>query len=205
MAQQVHGKCTAFAGPNRIASGDLEEVALRAKAVIDQAAEPLVLIFDDATGELVEVDFRGAPADVLRRLAERTTDAAHMGLQEAAEPPRRGPGRPKLGVVAREITLLPRHWDWLNSQTGGASVALRRLVDGARRVHDGRDRVRRSQEAAYRFMYTMAGDAPGFEEAARALFAGSLERFDRRSQAWPEDIREHARMLAGSALTSGGP
>jgi hypothetical protein len=203
MAQQVHCKCTAFAGANRIASGELAEVALRAKAVIDQAAEPPVLIFDDATGELVEVDFRGAPADVLRRLAERTTD--HIGLQEAVEPPRRGPGRPKLGVVAREITLLPRHWDWLNSQTGGASVALRRLVDGARRVHDGRDRVRRSQEAAYRFMYTMAGDALGFEEAARALFAGSLERFDQRSQAWPEDIREHARMLAAPALTSGSP
>ena len=203
MAQQAHCKCTAFAGPNRIASGELAEVALRAKAVIDQAAEPAVLIFDDATGELVEVDFRGAPADVLRRLGERTTD--HIGLQEAVEPPRRGPGRPKLGVVAREITLLPRHWDWLNSQTGGASVALRRLVDGARRVHDGRDRVRRSQEAAYRFMYTMAGDAPGFEEVARALFAGSLERFDQRSQAWPEDIREHARMLAAPALTSGSP
>jgi len=203
MAQQVHCKCTAFAGPNRIASGDLAEVVLRAKAVIDQTAETLVLIFDDATGELLEVDFRGGPADVVRRLAERTTD--HIGLQEPAEPPRRGPGRPKLGVVAREITLLPRHWDWLNSQTGGASVALRRLVDGARRVHDGRDRLRRSQEAAYRFMYTMAGDAPGFEEAARALFAGSLERFDRRSQAWPEDIRQHARLLAGPALAFDSP
>ena len=103
-------------------------------------------------------------------------------------------------MVAREITLLPRHWDWLNHQPGGASVALRKLVDQARPAGDDKDRIRHSQEAAYRFMSAMAGNRPGFEEAARALFAGNGERFDREIASWPPDIRDHARRLAANAL-----
>ena len=112
----------------------------------------------------------------------------------------RGPGRPKLGVVAREITLLPRHWDWLNTQPGGASVALRKLVEQARHASEGKDRIRQSQEATYRFMVAMAGDRPGFEEATRALFAGDSDRFDREIASWPIDVRDHARQLAAIAL-----
>jgi len=116
------------------------------------------------------------------------------------ETARGGPGRPKLGVVAREVTLLPRHWQWLSSQPEGASVVLRKLVEEARRANAGKDGVRRSQEAASRFMSVMAGDAPGFEEAARALFAGDAERFDQRVEGWPADLRDHAGTLAGVAL-----
>ena len=116
------------------------------------------------------------------------------------ETARGGPGRPKLGVVAREVTLLPRHWQWLSSQPEGASVVLRKLVEEARRANAGKDGVRRSQEAANRFMSVMAGDAPGFEEAARALFAGDAERFDQRVEGWPADLRDHARTLARVAL-----
>lgn len=116
------------------------------------------------------------------------------------ETARGGPGRPKLGVVAREVTLLPRHWQWLSSQPEGASVVLRKLVEEARRANAGKDGVRRSQEAASRFMSVMAGDAPGFEEAARALFAGDAERFDQRVEGWPADLRDHARTLARVAL-----
>lgn len=177
--------CTAFEGSRRIASGDLRQVVEKAKQVVDREGHGPVLLFDDATSGLIEVDFRGTVAEVL----ERVGGAA------------RRPGRPKLGVVAREVTLLPRHWDWLNSQPGGASVALRKLVEEARRSHAGRDRVRRAQEAAYRFLSAMAGNEPGFEEAIRALFAGDRARFDRFVEAWPADVRDHAKMLAAAALT----
>ncbi|SPE36395.1 conserved hypothetical protein [Candidatus Sulfopaludibacter sp. SbA6] len=182
--------CTAFEGARRIASGDLKEVALKAKKALDRGAQAAVLIFDDISSELIEVDFRGTAADVAKRLAPVTP--------EVEEP--RGPGRPRLGVVAREVTLLPRHWDWLNSQPGGASVALRKLVEEARRTYAGRDRIRRAQESAYRFMSAMAGNEPGFEEATRALFAGNPKRFDEMSGKWPKDIADHAKNLASAAF-----
>jgi hypothetical protein len=96
--------------------------------------------------------------------------------------------------VAREVTLLPRHWDWLAKQPGGASVALRKLVEDARR--DGRGDRRARQEAAFRFMAALAGNAPGYEEATRALFADDAAAFDAHSRLWPADVRDHARRLA---------
>src|SRR5882724_11720362 len=180
--------CTAFEGTRRIASGQLEHVAVRAKEVIDRGERAPVLIFDDDTSQSIEVDFRGTAADVLGRLARmESKDTAPIPSVEAEGP--RGPGRPKLGVVAREITLLPRHWDWLNAQPGGASVALRKLVETARRANEGKDRVRLAQEATYRFMSAMAGNEPGFEEAARALFAGDEPRFGHMIESWPIDVR----------------
>ena len=192
--------CTAFAGSRRIATGELLEVALKAKAAVDRA-DAQVLIFDDASSLPVEIDFRGRPEDVRKRLAARL-DAERV-LRDGAEPPAsRGPGRPRLGVVAREVTLLPRHWDWLATQPGGASVALRKLVEEARRSHEARDRVRLAQESAYRFMLAMAGDRPGFEEANRALFANKRAAFAACIEAWPRDIREHAARLAEAAFGS---
>ena len=186
-------RCTAFEGSRRIASGDLLEVARKAKEVIDRGERASVLIFDDSSSELVEVDFRGTLEEVMKRL-----DKPAVRMEQASAP--RGPGRPRLGVVSREVTLLPRHWDWLNSQPGGASVALRKLVEEARRVSGGRDRVRRAQEAAYRFMSAMAGDLPGFEEATRALFAGDPDRFHELTDPWPVDVRDHARGISGAAF-----
>lgn len=180
--------CTAFEGERRLASGELRLVALAVRRTLlarrPTPDAPAVLIFDDATGKVVEVDFRGTQDEVLKR------------LDPEADAPPRGPGRPKLGVVAREVTLLPRHWEWLQTQPGGASVALRKLVEEARRAGGGRERVRRSQEAAYEFMRTMAGNAPGYEEALRALFAGQRERFIECTAGWPADIAEHSFELA---------
>jgi hypothetical protein len=191
--------CIAFEGSRRIASGDLAHVAVKTKPVIDRGGKGPVLIFHDRTGELIEVDFRGTVEDVLERLAGKDGGPA-PGVQAAAEPEARGPGRPKLGVVAREVTLLPRHWDWLGTQSGGASVALRKLVEEARRANDGKDRLRQAQEAAYRFLSAMAGNQAGFEEATRALFGGNQERFNEMSESWPPDVREHARKMAGAAF-----
>jgi hypothetical protein len=196
--------CTAFAGRKRIACGGLREVAAKAKALLDRNSHAQVLIFDDSTSELIEVDFRGTPARVLQRIGEIT---AAPSATESAQPDveARRPGRPKLGVVGREVTLLPRHWDWLANQPGGASVALRKLVEHARLANQGKDRLRRAQEAAYRFLSAMAGNEPGFEEAIRALFAGKREPFEEIVEPWPRDIQDHAKKLAAAVFSSAAP
>ncbi|MEV8521055.1 DUF2239 family protein [Dyella marensis] len=180
--------CTAFDGHRLIASGSLREVASATKRAIDAGAKGPVLVFDDQTSLPVEIDFRGSQDDVLSRL----------GLAQAAtETAPRGPGRPRLGVVAREITLLPRHWEWLAEQPGGASATLRRLVEDARRSEQ--DRARRAGEALDRFMQAMAGDLPHYEEASRAYWRGERDRFDQLVETWPADVRDHARRLAAAA------
>jgi uncharacterized protein len=186
----------AFEGERRIASGDLQAVARAAKQTLDQRKDASVLIFDGSTSEPVDLDFRGGLEDVLARLPAATGAAP----AEPELPPNRGPGRPKLGVVAREVTLLPRHWEWLAQQAGGASVAIRKLVEEARRGGDDKDRIRRAQEAAYRFMSAMAGNKPHFEEATRALFAPDPVRFKALIAGWPVDVRDHAAKLAERAF-----
>jgi hypothetical protein len=192
MEMHAQALCTAFEGSRRIGSGELGQVALKVKKVVDRGPRGPVLVFDDVTSEQIELDLRGTAADVSGRL----TPPAPAPAPE--EP--RGPGRPKLGVIGREVTLLPRHWEWLLGQPGGASVTLRRLVEEARRANADKDRLRQAQEATYRFMSVMAGDAPGFEEATRALFAGKRDRFDELVAAWPADVRDHTRKLAATAM-----
>jgi len=201
MGEQNPKSCTAFKGNQRVASGNLLKVARKVKEIMDQDEQASILIFDDVTSELVEVDFRGTMEDVLERLEKLLAGVESANASSDTDPrSQRGPGRPKLGVVSREVTLLPRHWDWLNSQPGGASVALRKLVEEARRVNSGKDKVRHSQEVAYRFMSAMAGNFPGFEEATRALFAGDSERFNSLVAPWSIDIRDHARKLSEAAF-----
>jgi len=171
---------TAFAGFRRIARGSRAELIAALRARTDDAP---CLVFDDRTGMQVDLDLRDAPPPAAA----------------APDEPPRGVGRPRLGVVAREVTLLPRQWEWLARQPGGASVALRRLVDEARRVHAGRDAARAAREAAYGVMTALAGNLPGFEEAARALFAADRAGFEERLAAWPEDLRAHLHELAGAS------
>jgi len=175
-------------------------VALALRGLQDQDPRLDFLIFHDQTGEQVDVDLGGTVTEIAERLRPAGTEspAGEDPPGETAGP--RGPGRPRLGVVAREVTLLPRHWEWLNEQPGGASVALRKLVDQARKANEGADRVRRSREAAYRFMVAMAGNLPGFEEASRALFAGARERLETQMQGWPPDARAYLRGLAQPGL-----
>jgi hypothetical protein len=198
MGEEKPSHYTGFVGNRRIASGALSEVGSRAKELVDRGESAPILIFEDETGGPVYLDFRGTPEEFLEKLASQRAPAP--AAKEGEEARRAGPGRPKLGVVSREVSLLPRHWEWLNAQPGGASVTLRKLVEAARRESQGADKARRSQEAAYRFMSAMAGDFPGFEEASRAFFAKNPERFEQLIQPWPEDVRDHVRKLAALAF-----
>jgi uncharacterized protein len=176
---------TAFAGDRRIASGSLPRMIPGVKTHLEREGAEPVLIFEDATGRQVDFDLRGSVEDVLK--------------EATPEPPRAGRGRPRLGVVSREVSLLPRHWEWLEQQQNGISAALRRLVDEARRRDPEGERVRRAREAAGRFMTAMAGDRPGFEEASRALYAGDEERLRTLIRPWPRDVRDHVKRLIEQA------
>lgn len=185
---------TAFQGQRRLVSGPAGEVALVVKRVAPRPDEPII-IFEDGTGRSIDFDLRGGDREVLARLAKLVPPPVEETVPPS-EP--RGRGRPKLGVVAREVTLLPRHWEWLGAQPGGASVALRKLVDEARRASGDKDRERQARDAAYHFMSTMAGNLPQFEEASRALFADDRRRFTGLIADWPSDIRDHIVKLAYS-------
>jgi hypothetical protein len=181
---------TAFAGSHRLAAGPVRDMLREAKAYLDAGGSELLLIFDDQTGAQVEFDFRGSPDEVVARLDD---DPAF-----AAPPPAR-PGRPKLGVVSREISLLPRHWEWLDRQPSGCSAALRRLVEAASKTGQTAQRARSARDAAGKFMWAMAGNLPNFEEASRALYAGDQVRLVELVAGWPHDIRDHVMRLAGDA------
>lgn len=176
----------AFLGTSLLASGTLDEVLPALKSRFDDDPGDLVLIFEDQSGRQVDFDLRGTLADVQRRYRPA--------------PARVGPGRPKLGVVAREVSLLPRHWEWLEQQPNGASAAIRRLIDDARKRNPGEQEARAAIEAAGRFLSAMAGDLPGYEEASRALYARNKKRFHELTREWPRDIRLHAHHLVRGAL-----
>jgi len=192
----------AFAGAKRVAQGDLPTVARAIKEFLAREDAHAPFVFDLETSQPVELDLRGNTTTVVARARaqQEAIDAAASAADEDDGP--RGPGRPRLGVIGREVTLLKRHWDWLGEQPGGASAALRRLVDQARVTNAGRDRLRRAQDVAYRFASQMLGDQPDFEEATRALFAHDRERFLLLSMPWPRDLRDHARDLAELAFTA---
>lgn len=175
------------------------QCAGREKVLESQVNDP-VLIFDDETGRFVDVNTHGTDEELAQRYA--SVDVPEPELEQIKEEAPRSRGRPKLGVVPREVTLLPRHWDWLATQPGGASVALRKLVEQARRASAAKDQRRQAQERVYNFMTAIGGDLPGFEEAMRALFADEWERFKQLLAAWPEDVREHAMRLVQHADAS---
>lgn len=190
---------TCFQGHRRLAAGAPHVVALAVKLAAERGDNKPILVFDDGTGRSVDLDTRGTDDEVLARYGSpRVGGQDDIPAIDATQIPLRGRGRPKLGVVAREITLLPRHWAWLEAQPGGASVTLRKLVEEARRTYGERDKARAAQERAYHFMSAMAGDMPGFEEAARALFAHDRARFSGLIADWPADVRDYATHLASA-------
>ncbi len=174
---------TAFHGSRLLAAGPFNDVALAAKTAIESGRSGAVLVFDDETGAQLDLDLR----------------ADSNGIPANPAPPR-GPGRPKLGVQAREVTLLPRHWEWLSAQPGGASVALRRLVEAARRNPDPREKRRQAQERTHRILTALAGNLPDYEEALRALYASDGAAFETRLRRWPVAVQTYARRLAAPAF-----
>ncbi|GAA0799468.1 DUF2239 family protein [Cupriavidus gilardii] len=199
--------CTAFIGERLLASGAPGAVALAVKRALaqrgDDASAPAVLAFDDRSGRQIDFDLRGTDQEIVARLQPEGRQPAAEQTEREGEASRgepRTPGRPRLGVVAREVTLLPRHWEWLAAQPGGASVTLRKLVEQARAQDGGRQAIREAQQAADRFMLAMLGNQPGYEDASRALYAGDGERFVMLTESWPRDLRDHVRRLAAAAL-----
>jgi hypothetical protein len=217
-------------GHRRVAAGGLAEVAQAAARGLQTAHPAPTLVFDAAGRQVDldlrgtpedtaarAVDARAQDAWATAPATTPTTTfapATHSpeptgDRTEVSRIRRRPPtpaaaprsrGRPQLGVVAREVTLLPRHWEWLATQSGGASAALRRLVEAARREADPRDAARKAQERTYRFLTAIAGDLPRYEDALRALFAGQAPAFEAALAGWPHDIATHATLLARGAF-----
>jgi len=206
----------AFEGNRCLAHGGLVQVALQVKVASEARPLARFMVFNACSSEVLDLDLGGTPQEVLRRLAlsypavlagsTKPVNGTWVTAAPATGTPikapilaKSGPGRPKLGVVAREVTLLPRHWAWLSGQPGGASVALRKLVEQALKESQLQDQCRQSQQATYRFMSAMAGCLEGFEEAARALFAADRLRFEALLTPWPQDIQNHLHHLAQAA------
>jgi hypothetical protein len=190
-------KFVAFSGQRLVGEGPIKATLTSAKRWMDDGDAETVLVFDDETGAQLDFDWRGTEIEVIERLKEHPAfTVSEVG--DTLERP--GPGRPKLGVVSREVTLLPRHWQWLEAQSGGISATLRRLVDDARKATKDTDRVRQCRDALSRFLWAMAGNLPNFEEATRALFANERSRFEALTEKWPVDIRNHVRKLSVNAF-----
>lgn len=182
------GSYSAFEGSTRLFRGTFPEVVLKVKERLGRTENNTLLIFSDDTGKTMDFNFQGTVKDVLKRLE------IYVSRQESA--PASGPGRPRLGVISREISLLPRHWEWLASQPGGASATLRKLIEEARKKSSAHASVKQIQERVYRFMSVMAGNLAGYEEALRALYKADRRNFLLHLQEWPLDVRTHAMELA---------
>jgi hypothetical protein len=211
MSADVLPTFTSFDGCRRIASGDLKSNLLALKHAAESEAAGPLLTFSDLTGSVFDLDPRETDTEALGRWSASISPAQEKypeaGVAEAdpSSSLPRARGRPRLGVIAREVTLLPRHWSWLSAQPGGASVALRKLVEEARRTSAGRDVQRRNRERACRFMSALAGNLPGFEESTRALFAGDSKKFFESTRQWPADVRDYAGDLASFEESQSGP
>lgn len=192
-----NGRWLAFSGTEMIAEGSLPAVATAAKKSVDAGEVGTVQFFEAATSKRLDVDLRGDLNAVLASLAPDEPS-------DEPQPVARRPGRPRLGVVSREVTLLPRHWEWLSRQPGGASVTLRKLIESARRGDTDSVELRGARDRLYAFMSPVAGDLPGFEEASRALFAGEGVRFGELIESWPQDVRRHLIRLGTDAFPAGG-
>ena len=179
---------SAFAGSKLLCQGELSEVVLKIKKHLGPAINSSVLIFNDDTGRIMDFNFQGSKQDVMKRLEVFTSPQLST--------PSSGPGRPRLGVVLREVSLLPNHWEWLANQPGGASATLRRLVEESRSKSSQKVSIKQIQERTYRVMSVLAGDLPGYEEALRALYKKDSKGFNHHMANWPKDVQQHLLSLS---------
>lgn len=176
----------AFAGEKLISKGTMTKVREEIRNLMDRQN---ILVFDQDDGRQVSLDFTESGVSE----PEPTSSGSRDPLVK------KKPGRPKLGVVGREVTLLPRHWQWLDGQRGGASATLRRLVEQYRSENSELDRIRSAQDRTNRFIYAIAGNLSNFEEAVRALYGNNSEGFDECVNCWPQDIRNCTKHYAQDA------
>lgn len=184
-------ECTAFFGTQKIARGNIVDVIPAVKAFFEKSGENPVLLFDNTTSAPIEIDFRGSTEEILSNISSVSEDSEKKPLN---------PGRPKLGVISREISLLPRHWEWLSLQQKGASATIRTLVEEAKKKTAPQDEIQKAQNSLHTFMTAIAGNMPGYEEALRALYSGEKKRFSEVISAWTKDVREHTEELAKKAF-----
>ncbi len=184
---------TAFEQGRVLYRGTLDQVIIKTKKRLGKADNCHILIFSDSTGKLFDFNFQGSERELLKRLE------VYIGSKDSIES--QGPGRPKLGVVSREISLLPRHWEWLATQSGGASATIRRLIEEARKKEGTQVSIKQAQDRTYKFMSVIAGDLNGFEEALRALYKRDLEKFRIHIESWPKDVRQHTFELSQAVFT----
>ena len=189
--------CTAFAGTQRLASGHLSFVAQQVKFLLDQGDQGAVVIFDNHTSEVIEVDFRGTQEDLAKQFSyPNVENESDSSLTNKVR------GRPKMGVVAKEVTLLPRHWDWLHQQPASVSATLRKLVEEASRNNQASVKARQAQDTVYRFINVVASHLAEYEEALRALYAKNGEMFQQLTQDWPADVVAHLKKIAPPAFVA---
>lgn len=186
---------TAFGNEKLIAHGSLDEVVLKIKRWNDKNTTASLLVFNDFTGKTMEFDLRGSEKDVLQKI--------EMFIPQDVSAVSPGPGRPKLGVITREVSLLPQHWEWLASQPEGASAALRKLVEGAKKNLVMKESVKQVQERAYKIMSILAGDLPQYEEALRSLYRKNEENFKQHIAMWSPDIKDYVIKIAAPVFAEG--
>lgn len=188
----------AFAGSQLLARGDLASVGCALQQAANAQCQERLSLYAEGNGAPLDIDLTGSQQELLERLARQMPE-----VEPTVDAPR-GPGRPKLGVVSREISLLPRHWEWLAAQRGGASASLRRLIEDARKRNAAGDFIASKIDAAHRFLWDIAGDLPSFEEASRALYARDFERFEQLILAFPVDIQGVVLRYVGEAKAALG-
>ena len=199
-AESANTSFLAFAGVKKIAEGSLPDVAIKVRRHLDRTTDTTPIVFDRKSARQIELDYRGTDPEIRHRASLSEIKLQAEPLAPSTSTRSRGRGRPKLGVVAGEVTLLPRHWAWLKTQRGGASVTLRRLVDDARRNSEPKESRTEAQDSVYRAMVVLAGDLPGYEEALRALYANDADSFTRQTNKWPSGVKSFIRDLSREAF-----
>lgn len=185
---------TAFENDQILTQGPLDQVVLKIKRKLGNAAHSSILIFSDQSGKIMDFNFSGSEAEVIKRLD------IYVSSSSPASSEIQGPGRPKLGVISREVSLLPRHWEWLAQQSSSVSAILRKMIEEAMKKSSTANETKQSQERTYQFMSVMAGNLSQYEEALRALYQKNQKLFFSLIDKWPTDIKKHVTSLAKDAF-----
>ena len=176
---------SAYGPTSCIGQGELTDVALAAHRFLRTHPDQSALILQDSTCQIIDLDLSGDEA-LLERKANHYPIRSQAPVPDSKDP------------ITGEITLLPRHWQWLAEQGGNASATLRRLIDEARRdpKQKADNECRRRQQLTYRFCQALCGDFQGYEDALRALYAADKDSFKTHISTWPADFALRAEALA---------